>query len=45
MKPKYEFTDETLEWKGHTLHRIRRLNDGIIGGWIEQEAIYEGDLI
>lgn len=37
MGPKYEFTDEILNHKGFTLHRIRRLSDGKIGGWIEKE--------
>lgn len=37
-KKKYEFTEETLERPdGHVLHRIRRLSDGKIGGWIEKE--------
>lgn len=35
---KYEFTGETMEYNGHTLHRIKRLSDGIVGGWIEQES-------
>jgi hypothetical protein len=43
---KYEMTDETMEYGGHTLHRIRALRDiphirmksGDIGGWIEKEA-------
>ncbi len=40
---KYEFTEETLDWKGKTLHRIRALRDfgdvkaGDIGCWIEKE--------
>lgn len=41
---KYEFTDETKEWNGRTLHRIRALFDvrdgvraGDLGGWIESE--------
>ncbi len=38
MGPKYEFTDETLSYDGgHLLHRIKRLSDGKIGGWIEKE--------
>ncbi len=38
---KYEFTDETCEFEGHTLHRIRAMRDfghvkaGDLGGWIE----------
>ena len=34
---KYEFTGETKQLAGRTLHRIRRLSDGVIGGWIEAE--------
>lgn len=43
MEKKYELTDETMEWEGHTLHRIRALKDfddikkGTLGGWIESE--------
>jgi hypothetical protein len=41
---KYEMTEETMEWAGHELHRIRALrnfanaNEGEMGGWIESEA-------
>lgn len=40
---KYEFTGETKEFFGHTLHRIRAVIDfgdvkaGDLGGWIETE--------
>ena len=34
---KYEFTGETKEEAGRTLHRIRRLSDRALGGWIESE--------
>jgi len=34
---KYEFTGETLQVHGRTLQRIRRISDGLIGGWIEKE--------
>ena len=34
---KYEFTGETKEVFGRTLHRIKRLSDGLVGGWIESE--------
>jgi hypothetical protein len=34
---KYEFTGETKEFYGITLKRIRRISDGLIGGWIEKE--------
>ena len=51
MNKKYELTDETLEWKGHILHRIKALRDfgdvkaGDLGGWIESEdnLSHEGD--
>ena len=33
MTKKYEFTGETKEHNGYTLHRIRRLSDGLVGGW------------
>lgn len=40
---KYELTLETLQFAGHTLHRIKALRDfgvfhaGELGGWIESE--------
>ena len=34
----YEFTNETMEYKGHLLHRIKRRLDGELGGWIEKES-------
>ena len=40
---KYELTTETLQYAGHTLHRIKALRDfgiinaGELGGWIESE--------
>ncbi len=43
MNKKYEFTEETLNWLGKVLHRIRALRDfgdvkaGDVGGWIEKE--------
>ena len=37
MGLKYEFTGETKKWEDSTLHRIRRLSDGKLGGWIESE--------
>ena len=45
MKNKYELTDETKNFCGITLHRIRALRDipsvnvksGDLGGWIEKE--------
>ena len=46
MKNKYELTDETKNFCGITLHRIRALRDipsvnvgpGDLGGWIEKES-------
>lgn len=41
---KYELTTETLQYAGHTLHRIKALRDfgsvkaGELGGWIEKEG-------
>ena len=38
MGPKYKFTDETKSSiEGNILHRIKRLSDGKLGGWIEKE--------
>ena len=43
MENKYKFTEDTIETKGHTLHRIEALKDfsdvkkGDLGGWIEKE--------
>ena len=43
MNKKYELTDETQQWNGRTLYRIRALADfedvkaGDLGGWIEKE--------
>ena len=43
MSKKYELTDETMEWEGHILHRIKALRDfnyvkaGDLGGWVESE--------
>lgn len=37
MGPKYEFTGETMRYDGSLLHRIRRIEDGKLGGWIEKE--------
>lgn len=37
MNKKYEFTGETKIYKGRELRRIRRIKDGLIGGWIESE--------
>jgi hypothetical protein len=35
---KYEFTGEIRVESGVTLRRIRRIEDGLIGGWIEKES-------
>ena len=34
---KYEVTGETKQHCGRTLCRIKRLSDGLIGGWVEKE--------
>lgn len=48
MKKKFELTEETIEWNGCTLHRIKALKDfetltksikkGELGGWVEKEG-------
>ena len=45
MKKKYEFTGETKEFDEIILYRIRRIKDGLVGGWIEKEEnlSHEGD--
>lgn len=35
---KYEFIGEEIIINGRILKRIRRLNNGLIGGWIENES-------
>ena len=48
---KYEFTGETKQWCGHTLHQIRatvsfgNVSAGEVGGWIEKEEnlSHDGD--
>lgn len=37
MGPKYEFTDERKTVNDHILHRIKRISDGQLGGFIEKE--------
>ena len=37
MNKKYEFTGETKEFNGRILRRIRRIEDDLVGGWIESE--------
>ncbi len=43
MEKKYELTDETMEYKGHTLHRIiyvkntGAIRKGMLGGFVESE--------
>lgn len=34
---KYELTDNSIEFCGKTLHQIKRLSDGELGGYIESE--------
>ena len=44
MEKKYILTDETIEYLGHTLHRIKAVKDfgsisaGTLGGYIESET-------
>ena len=38
MNKKYEFTEETKVVRGCILHRIKRLKDVAIGGWIEKDS-------
>lgn len=44
MEKKYILTDETIEYLGHTLHRIKAVKDfatisaGALGGYIESEG-------
>ena len=40
---KYEFTGERKKHRGTTVYRIRRLRDGLIGGWIEKEENLSND--
>ena len=35
---KYEFTGETKVFDEVTFNRIRRLSDGLVGGWLEKES-------
>lgn len=37
LDKKYELTDETLDYYGHTLYRIKRVSNNEIGGWVESE--------
>jgi carbonic anhydrase/acetyltransferase-like protein (isoleucine patch superfamily) len=37
MNKKYEFTGEEQEFEGVILRRIKKISDGLIGGWIEKE--------
>ena len=37
MDKRYEILDKTLNYKGHILHRVRRVSDCLLGGWIESE--------
>ena len=47
MSKKYEFTGKTKNYKGRLLHRIRRISDGLVGGWIEKEEnlSHEGRIV
>ena len=35
---KYEFTGEIKQYKSLELKQIRRVSDGLVGGWIENES-------
>lgn len=37
MQKKYELSDQTKVVDGVTVHRIRRISNGELGGWIESE--------
>ena len=49
MEKKYILTDETIEYLGHTLHRIKAVKDfatisaGTLGGYIESEKNLDHD--
>ena len=47
VNKKYEFTGETKKFSGRTLKRIKRISDGVIGGWIESEEnfIYDEAIV
>ena len=32
-----EFANKIMNYDGRFLHHIRRLSDGVLGGWIESE--------
>ena len=38
---KYELTQETIEWCGHTLRRVRYLKTSELGGWAERLPVEE----
>ncbi len=40
-KPLFEITDETKEYAGHTLRRVKYA-DGTLGGWVENPACIRG---
>lgn len=53
MEKKYIFTNETYNFNGHTLHRIKSLKsfcdvkEGDLGGWVEKEEnlSHDGDCL
>ncbi|NIT57062.1 MAG: hypothetical protein GWN00_12760, partial [Aliifodinibius sp.] len=38
---KYKFTGERRYWRGILVHRIVRLSDGLVCGWLESERNLE----
>ena len=46
MEKKFTLTDETIQFKGKTLHRIKAIKsfghvkEGELGGWVESEDNY-----
>ena len=49
MEKYFKLTEETIEWQGHTLHRIEATRDsywakaGDLGGFVESEDSLRGD--
>lgn len=37
LTKKYKLTNYTIMFEGRKLYRIRRLSDGLLGGWVESE--------
>ena len=49
MEKHFKLTEETIEWQGHTLHRIQATrnsywaDDGELGGFVESEDNLRGE--